>query len=65
MTVASFSQRKSGWGKIWLVAIFLMASPLLVEWVQSIHYPISGEHYHRQADTFSVALNFLDRKSVV
>ncbi len=59
MWVESPHQKKSWLSAVLVLAIFLMAAPILQEWVQSIHYPISGEHNHRQADTFSVALNFL------
>ncbi len=60
MWVKSPFHQKSWLGQLLVIGIFVLAIPLIIEWTHSIGYPISGEHNHRQADTFSVALNFLD-----
>lgn len=43
-----------------LLALAVACLFVTVDWLPTVHDPISGEHYHRQADSFSVALNFLE-----
>ncbi|MCA9519788.1 MAG: glycosyltransferase family 39 protein, partial [Myxococcales bacterium] len=45
---------------ILLILSFLLVAPTLFGVIRSVGDPLSGEHYHRQADTFSVAVNFLE-----
>lgn len=44
---------------IMVFALALVAWPVFYEWISSVHTVISGEHMHRQSDTFSVARHFV------